>query len=327
MIAILQLKIRTNYTEDMLLTKIAKTLLTNPDNISSYKIVRRSIDARKKPDIFYVMNLRVKCANEAQILKKCKNANVTRCEPAAYCFSQHAPEGAISRPIIVGGGPAGLFCAYELAKHGYAPLLLERGQDVERRLEAVKRFWESGILDPESNVQFGEGGAGTFSDGKLNTLNKDPFCRIKEVLEIFVRMGAKESILYDQKPHLGTDRLIGIVKNLREEITQMGGEIRFDCKVTDLVLDDSGKIKGVVVNGSETIDAKVVVLAIGHSARDTFEMLNGRKVPMEAKEFAVGYRVMHPQAMIDESQYAAKDLKTLGLESAPYKLTAKAEND
>ena len=226
---------------------------------------------------------------------------------------------------MVGSGPAGLFCAYQLALHGYCPIVLERGQDVDQRIKDVEDFWNGKPLNSDSNVQFGEGGAGTFSDGKLNTLNKDPFLRNKEVLKIFVKMGAKETILYDQKPHLGTDALVDIVKNLRKEIIRLGGEVRFGSKVTDLCLNEQGKVTGVEINGNEVLASEVVVLALGHSARDTFEMLHRRQVPMEAKEFAIGYRVMHPQSMVNESQYGLSNPEEINLEAAPYKLTASSE--
>jgi len=322
MIYIQQLKIQTAYTEDMLLGRIARHLGIDKSRISSYEILRRSIDARRKPEIFYVMSLHVSCPNEAVIVKKCRQKDVSIVSPRNYLFPASGNRQLNNPPIIIGSGPAGLFCAYQLAKHGYAPIVLERGEDVDSRLRSVEHFWTNGVINPESNVQFGEGGAGTFSDGKLNTLNKDTTGRNREVLGIFVHMGAKEDILYDQKPHLGTDRLALIVKNLRNEILRLGGEVRFCSKVTKLVMDEQHSICAVVVNDQETIPANVVVLAPGHSARDTFEMLYQIGIPMEPKDFAVGYRVMHPQDMINESQYGVKDPATLHLGAAPYKLTA-----
>ena len=325
MIQINQLKIKTTYTTEELRNKVAQQLKINKDEILDLEIARRSIDARKKPEIFYVMNLYVSCKNESKIVKKCRKNEVTLVEKKEYAFPKPGDMALKNPPVVVGCGPAGLFCAYELALHGYCPIVLERGQDVDQRIKDVEDFWNGKPLNKESNVQFGEGGAGTFSDGKLNTLNKDPFLRNKEVLKIFVKMGAKETILYDQKPHLGTDVLVDIVKNLRKEIIRLGGEVRFGSKVTDLCFDAKGKVTGVQINETEVLEADVVVLALGHSARDTFEMLHQRQVPMEAKEFAIGYRVMHPQNMINESQYGLKNLEEIQLEAAPYKLTASSQ--
>ncbi|MBR1693450.1 MAG: NAD(P)-binding protein, partial [Lachnospiraceae bacterium] len=210
MIYIQQIKLPTDYSESQLLKKAAGLLGISQNDITSYEIVRRSVDARKKPEIFYVISLYISCRNEAQVVKRSRRKDVTYIQPKSYTFPASGSKPLAHRPVVVGSGPAGLFCAYELAKHGYEPLVLERGEDAVRRIKSVQRFWEGGTLNPESNVQFGEGGAGTFSDGKLNTLNKDPRGRNREVLKTFVQMGAKESILYDQKPHVGTDRLIGI---------------------------------------------------------------------------------------------------------------------
>ena len=326
MIQINQLKIKTTYTTEELWEKTAQLLKIRKEEILDLEIVKRSIDARKKPEIIYVMNLLVSCENEAKVVKRCRKNEVTLVEKKEYAFPALGSRQLSKPPIVVGSGPAGLFCAYELALHGYCPIVLERGEDVDSRLKEVEGFWQGKPLNPESNVQFGEGGAGTFSDGKLNTLNKDPFLRNREVLKIFVKMGAKESILYDQKPHLGTDALVDIVKNLRMEILRLGGQVRFHSKVTELYQDAEGKITGVQVNGLEKLESNVVVLALGHSARDTFEMLHSKQVPMEAKEFAIGYRLMHPQSMINESQYGLKHPDDINLEAAPYKLTASSQN-
>lgn len=226
-------------------------------------------------------------------------------------------------PVIIGSGPAGLFCAYVLAKHGYRPLVLERGESAEQRKKSVDAFWKTGVLNPESNVQFGEGGAGTFSDGKLNTSVKDPSGRNREVLRIFTECGAPEEILYDQKPHLGTDQLIGIVTTMRKKIEAWGGEVRFGAKVTDFGIEN-GRLTSVTVNETEKIAAETAVLAIGHSARDTFFKLCENKISMEAKSFAVGVRIEHPQKMITEDQYGPEAPDFLG--AAPYKLTNQCEN-
>lgn len=220
--------------------------------------------------------------------------------------------------MIIGSGPAGLFCGLMLARHGYAPILLERGEDVDTRTKKVEEFWGGGGLDPLSNVQFGEGGAGTFSDGKLNTLVKDPAGRNRLVMEIFSEFGADPAICYQQKPHLGTDVLSRIVRNIREEIRNLGGEVRFSSQVTELLIT-GGVLNGVMVNGVERVETEAVVLAVGHSARDTFEMMAGLAVPMEPKAFAVGLRIQHPQEMINLSQYHRADASLLG--AASYKLT------
>lgn len=228
-----------------------------------------------------------------------------------------------ARPVIIGMGPAGLFCGYFLAKYGYKPILLERGKDVDNRTRDVEEFWRSGLLNPDSNVQFGEGGAGTFSDGKLNTLVKDKDGRNKEVLKVFVECGAPENILYDGKPHIGTDVLRNVVKTMREKILAWGGEVRFENQVTEITAENN-KLTGLVINKNEALAASCAVLAIGHSARDTFQMLYEKAIPMEAKSFAVGFRVQHPQTMIDDDQYG-EQMSSL-LPAASYKLVMPAGN-
>lgn len=307
---------------NMLKTKAAKALKVPVVEIKSLEILKHSIDARRKPQIFQVYTLGVSLVglSEEKVVKKCNNANIMMSEVVKYSFPKQGSCELIHRPVIVGMGPAGLFCGYMLAKHGYQPIVLERGYDVDKRTEDVERFWKEGILNPESNVQFGEGGAGTFSDGKLNTLVKDKYGRNKEVLRIFVEMGAPEEILYDSKPHIGTDVLRNVVANMRKEIIKNGGEVRFGSKVTALKMQD-GKVCGVEVNGEYSLDTEHVVLAIGHSARDTFEYLNAIRIPMEAKAFAVGMRVEHPQSLINERMYGKEHGDELP--AAPYKVTAK----
>ena len=224
-------------------------------------------------------------------------------------------------PVVVGAGPAGLFCGLLLARKGYRPILLERGQDVDARTREVAAFWEGGTLNPSSNVQFGEGGAGTFSDGKLNTLVKDASGRNREVLRLLVEFGADPSILYLNKPHIGTDVLSQVVKAIRAEILRLGGQVRFMSQVTDVELEE-GRLRALMVDGSKRLKAEAAVLAIGHSARDTFEMLCSRGIPMEAKAFAVGLRIQHPQSMINRSQYGQDEVEELG--AADYKVTWKA---
>ncbi len=285
-------------------------------------IVRRSIDARKKPRLFFNYVVDVKVGNEDEVWRRCRGEQVERIAWKPYRFPVSGYEGKL-RPVIIGTGPAGLFCGYYLAQAGFRPILLERGEPVEKRPETVQAFWESGKLNPESNVQFGEGGAGAFSDGKLNTLVKDKYGRNREVLSLFVKYGAPREILYDHKPHIGTDILCQVVRNLRQAICGMGGEIRFGARVTDLETED-GRLSGVVINAGERLKARTVVLAPGHSARDTFLMLHERGIHMEARPFAVGLRVEHPQELINLSQYGQKAVERLG--SAPYKVTARASD-
>lgn len=293
-------------------------------DISGLEIVRQSVDARRKPELFYSYTVDVSVRNEEKVLRRAKgNQQITRAEQVKYCFPEHGVQLLKHEPVIVGMGPAGLFCGYYLALHGYRPILLERGKAVEERRKDVEDFWENGTLNPASNVQFGEGGAGTFSDGKLNTLVKDKDGRNREVLETLVRFGAKESICYEAKPHIGTDVLCSVVRRLREEIISLGGQVRFESQMTDIRIKD-GRVTGVEINGQEELACDQLVLAIGHSARDTFSMLYKRQVPMAAKAFAVGLRVEHPQTMINESQYGCKEQGALG--AAPYKVTAKASN-
>ncbi len=323
MIRIQQLKLPLIHNEQMIEEKICATLGIRSGQNFQYEIVRRSVDARKKPQLFYVYTVDVTMSGEGKLVKKLHKPNIQLMQKSRYHFPKPGTLAMDHRPVIVGAGPAGLFCAYELALHGYRPLILERGKRVEERTADVTRFWEQGVLDPSSNVQFGEGGAGTFSDGKLNTLVKDPIGRGRHVLEVFCKCGAPSEILYDNKPHIGTDVLTAVIRNLREEILRLGGKFLFETCMTDLVCRDH-ELTGLIVQGAhgeQQIDTKIVVLAPGHSARDTFEMLERRALLMEPKSFAVGFRVEHPQKMINESQYGAEpDMDHLPV--APYKVTA-----
>lgn len=328
MIRVSQIKMDPTAEKSLLIKKTARILGIKETDIAQFEIVRQSIDARKKPEIYYSYVVDVELAavkknQQERIVNRTKSQQVSIVPKIAYCFPKPGNEKLIHRPVVVGMGPAGLFCGYFLAKHGYRPILLERGRDVDTRTADVEKFWETGILDPISNVQFGEGGAGTFSDGKLNTLVKDKDGRNKEVLKILVEFGAPENILYDAKPHIGTDVLARVVKNIRNAIIDFGGEVHFETEMLRLILEN-GTITGVLVNekGNEyQIDCEQVVLAIGHSARNTFETLYQQNVPMEAKAFAVGMRVEHPQSMINESQYGSADAGILG--AAAYKVAAK----
>ena len=323
MIRIQQLKLSITEGEENLKKKLAKKLRIGIEEIGEPIIVKKSIDARKKPELYIVYTVDVNIKNEEKILKRCRDKDVFSVRPVSYQFPCSAPENCDDSPVIIGMGPAGLFCGYMLAKHGFKPILFERGKPVEERTKDVEKFWKEGKLCLSSNVQFGEGGAGTFSDGKLNTLIKDKTGKNKEVLKIFVENGAPEQILYDSKPHIGTDILVKTVQNMRNRMLQWGAQIHYESCVTDFIIED-GKVIGLTINDKEQIKTNTVILAIGHSARDTFETLYKRKVPMEPKAFAVGFRVQHPQEMIDEDQYGRKAGNQLPV--ASYKLSAKSTN-
>ncbi len=323
MIRVNQVRVPLVHSEQDILHKTAKILRVAPEKIQSWQIIKKSVDARKKPEIRVIYSVDVCVESEKRVLAACKSGQVDKVTIKPYEFPKEGQERLDYRPIIIGTGPAGLFCGYQLAKNGYRPLILERGKCVEERMKDVEKFWRDGVLNPKSNVQFGEGGAGTFSDGKLNTLVKDKLGRNREVLKIFVEAGAPEEILYEAKPHIGTDILCKVVRNLREQIEAWGGEIMFDAQVTDLCMDGK-RITGVVVNNTETIPCETVVLAVGHSARDTFEMLDKRLVPMEAKSFAVGLRIEHPRRLINKIQYGQEEHPLLP--AANYKVTAQTSS-
>lgn len=334
MLRINQLKLKVTHSEEELKDKILKTLRISESDLKEYFIQKQSLDARNKPDLIYVYTIDVAVTDEKAVLKKLQkkkqDKNIELCTKKTYVFPEMGTGELLHRPVIVGCGPAGLFCAYFLSEYGYRPILIEQGASVEERQMDVEKFWETGILNPDSNVQFGEGGAGTFSDGKLNTLVKDPGNRIHKVLEIFVEHGAPENILYVNKPHIGTDILCNVIRNMRCKILKNGGEVHFHTKMERLVIDQNEQIlKGVILrdlnSGEElAIDVDALILAPGHSARDTFRMLYENKIPMEAKSFAVGFRTEHPQEMINQSQYGREypDI----LPSAAYKITAKLPN-
>lgn len=322
MIRITQMKLPVGHSKQDMEKKISKTLRLGRQPFS-YEIRRQSLDARHKDEKKFVYTVDVSVSNEQTILKKVHDKNIMLTKETPYQFPEPGTLSLEHAPVIVGSGPAGLFCAWYLAKAGYHPIVLERGEEADKRQKTVEAFWQNGILDPDSNVQFGEGGAGTFSDGKLNTLVKDSFGRNSEVLKRFVKAGAQEEILYQQKPHLGTDVLIGIVQTLRHQIEEMGGSFRFRSRVTDIRLE-SGSLKAVEVNGTELLPAEICVLAIGHSARDTFAMLHEKGVYMEPKSFAVGLRMEHPQSMINMDLYGEAENEILG--AASYKVTHTCQN-
>lgn len=324
MIRISQLKLPISHSEQDLYEKTARLLRVPRASLGKVTVVKRSIDARKKDQILFIYQVDVELGrgNEAQIVKKANSPQIMTAPEERYHFPP--PGGSVLKdpPVIVGSGPAGLFAGYLLAAAGYCPVILERGDAVEVRRGKVEQFWKNGILDVRSNVQFGEGGAGTFSDGKLNTMVKDPSGRNRKVLEILTEHGADPRILWDAKPHIGTDVLAEVVKNLREHIISLGGSVIFGAHVTELCAEQ-GRVTGVKAVMSDgrqlAYPAEAVILAVGHSARDTFSMLEALGVPMQAKSFAVGLRIQHPQRMIDRSQYGDADVGILG--PASYKLT------
>ncbi len=320
MLRINQIKLPITHSESDLKNKIQKIL--NISNDFTYEICKKSIDARKKPELFFVYSVRVSCKNENTILKKCRNSSVMEEKAQKYSIPENGDIPLKKKPIIVGAGPAGLFCAYLLVQKGFSPILIERGKPVEDRMKDVNDFWEMGRLLPDSNVQFGEGGAGTFSDGKLNTAVKDPSKRILFVLETFVKFGAPKEILYENKPHIGTDILVKVIQNIRSYLLEMGCTILFNHCMTDLVIKEN-RIQGIRIH-QEELECDVLVLALGHSARDTFQMLEKHKVEMQVKQFAVGFRIEHPQKMIDSYMYGVDNRNNLPPSS--YKLTSNFPN-
>lgn len=323
MVLINEIKVSLKHSAADLKAKAAQILGVSADEIKEVIPKKRSLDARKKDDIHYSYSCMVSFLSketETKVLHK-KNTKAVAYEPKVYTYVPSGREKLLHRPVVIGAGPAGLFCAYRLALDGYAPILLERGASVEERTADVEKFWNSNELNTESNVSFGEGGAGTFSDGKLNTGVKETSGRISYMLDTFVRFGAPEEIAYINKPHIGTDCLKKVIVNMRKELIRLGATVRFHAKVTELVIEN-GALTGVRL-GEEFIPCEACVLAVGHSARDTFAMLNRKNLYMTPKAFAVGVRIEHKQDTINRAQY--KDAAEF-LPAADYKLTYTAKN-
>ena len=317
------IRLPLGYQEEDLVRAAAKQISIDAKEIHSSRLLRRSLDARKKQDIHYLASAAVELSGEAERRILRKNPSVSRYLPPEAPRPSHGTAAMRGRVVVAGFGPAGMFAGWLLSREGYAPLILERGGPIAERSAAVEKFWAERALDPETNVMFGEGGAGTFSDGKLTSRSKDG--RGELVLRVLHRYGAPEEILYDGKPHIGTDRLRSTVSELRRDLERMGAEIRFHARLEDIRTED-GRIRSVSWHDGEslhTTECSALILAIGQGARDTVRMLMGRGLFMEKKPFAVGIRVEHPQEMINRSQYGAMAGK-LGLGAADYRLTARS---
>ncbi len=325
MLRLTEIKLPLDHSEDDLKAAILARLGIVADELIGYSIFRRGFDARKLSAIRFVYTLEVEVRDETVLLERLKNApHISPAPDTAYHFVTQAPKDLTERPIVIGTGPCGIFAGLVLAQMGFRPIILERGKAVRERTKDTFGLWRQGKLDPESNVQFGEGGAGTFSDGKLHSQIKDPKHYGRKVLTEFVKAGAPPEILYVSKPHVGTFRLVGVVEEMRHTIEQLGGEIRFQSKVADIIIDN-GQVRGVVLASGERIASNHVVLAVGHSARDTFEMLHQRGVYMEAKPFSIGFRIEHPQSLIDRARFG-RNAGNPQLGAADYKLVHHCAN-
>ncbi|MEZ8880135.1 NAD(P)/FAD-dependent oxidoreductase [Vibrio lentus] len=325
MIRLTEIKLPLDHEESAIQDAIEAKLGINSDQVLSFNIFKRGYDARKKSKILLIYTLDVLVENEAELLEQfISDPHVKVTPDMEYKFVAKAVENQTERPVVIGFGPCGLFAGLVLAQMGFNPIIVERGKEVRERTKDTFGFWRKRTLNTESNVQFGEGGAGTFSDGKLYSQVKDPKHYGRKVIEEFVAAGAPEEILYVSKPHIGTFKLVTMIEKMRASIIELGGEIRFSTRVDDVHMED-GQITGLTLSNGEEIKSRHVVLAVGHSARDTFEMLHERGVYMEAKPFSVGFRIEHKQAMIDEARFG-KNAGNPILGAADYKLVHHCKN-
>ncbi len=324
MIRVRNIRLPFDHNRQAIKGEIAQRLEISQDDILSFSFARRSIDARSRSGVYFVYTLDVQVADDIATIERFSNDTNISLAPDLEYKMPKVSRVSKKRPLVVGAGPCGLFSALMLAQLGQKPILIERGKDVDFRVADVREFWNEGKLKPESNVQFGEGGAGTFSDGKLTTQIKDKANRSRKVLEELVLASAPKEILFEAKPHIGTDRLRDVVKNIRKKIINLGGEVRFETKLDDIKIEN-GSVAAAIVNESEQIETDTIVLAIGHSARDTFELLVELGVDIKPKPFSIGVRIEHPQRVINKSQYGKfADEPFLG--AAEYKLVTHCAN-
>ena len=325
MIRLSNIKLPLDHSEDDLKQAVLAMLSIKPEQLVDIHVHRRGYDARKKTNIFLIYTLDVETTNNEALLDQFADSQLIKATPdMAYKFVAQAPEGLTERPIVIGFGPCGLLMGLVLAQMGYKPIILERGKEVRQRTKDTFGFWRQKVLNTESNVQFGEGGAGTFSDGKLYTQVKDPNHYSRKVLEEFVAAGAPEEIMFVSKPHIGTFRLVSMVEKMRAKIIEMGGEIRFEARVDDLHIED-GQVTGLTLSNGEQLHSRHIALAVGHSARDTFQMLFEKQVYMEAKPFSIGFRIEHQQSAIDDARFGPNAGHPI-LGAADYKLVHHCKN-
>jgi uncharacterized FAD-dependent dehydrogenase len=326
MLRITEFKLPLDHADDELRPALLQRLAIGSDELLDFTLFKRSYDARKKStELQFIYTIDFQVRDEPALLKRLSHdKHIGPAPDVSYKMVGNAPADLSERPLVVGFGPCGIFAGLLLAQMGFKPIILERGTEVRQRTKDTWGLWRKNVLNPESNVQFGEGGAGTFSDGKLYSQIKDPKFIGRKVLHEFVKAGAPDEILYVSKPHIGTFRLTGVVENMRHQIVALGGEVRFQQRVTDVLIED-GQMQGVVLDSGERIDSRHVILALGHSARDTFRMLHGRGVYMEAKPFSVGFRIEHPQGLIDRARLG-KYAGHPKLGAADYKLVHHASN-
>ncbi|MBV2130854.1 NAD(P)/FAD-dependent oxidoreductase [Arsukibacterium indicum] len=326
MLRLTEIKLPLNHDEKALTAAILSKLQINAEQLHSFTVFKRGFDARKKTDIQLIYTLDLEVENEAQLLATFASDQHVKPSPdTSYKFVARAPAELAERPIVIGLGPCGLFAGLLLAQMGFKPIILERGKEVRERTKDTFGFWRGKALNPESNVQYGEGGAGTFSDGKLYSQVKDPKHYGRKVMSEFVAAGAPEEIMYVSKPHIGTFKLVAMVEKMRAKIIELGGEIRFSSKVEKLHIDN-GQLTGLTLASGEQLHSKHVVLAVGHSARDTFQMLYDQGVHIEAKPFSIGFRIEHEQSMIDECRFGPNAGNPI-LGAADYKLVHHCSNN